>query len=223
MLSRLTRSTIPLVLSLAVALVVPAPLNAAGKALTRAQALEALTQPVAAQRGAAVVRLAEIGTMDDTQRLVLRLDDSDEAVRQLAEAALWQIWGRSGDATIDAQYQRGVAQMAASRLGDAVASFTAIIQKKPAFAEAWNKRATVYYLLGQFELSMKDCDEVLKRNPNHFGALSGYAQMWAQKGDPARALDYYQRALKVHPHLGGAEQVVPQLEREVEEKIRRTI
>lgn len=201
----------------------PQQLLAADKALTRAQALAALNQPVAVERGAAVIRLAEIGTMADAAALVARLDDGDERVRALAEAALWQVWGRSGDTTVDAQYQRGVAQMDASRLEDAVATFSAIIQKKPAFAEAWNKRATVYYLLGQFERSMKDCDEVLKRNPNHFGALSGYAQMWAQKGDPQRALDYYQRALKVHPHLSGAGQVVPQLEREVEEKRRRTV
>ena len=198
-------------------------MQAAEQALTRAQALANLNLPAAAQRGAAVNRLAEIGTLADASALVARLDDADIRVVALAEAALWQVWGRSGDAHTDAQYQRGVAQMAASRLDDAVATFSNIIQKKPDFAEAWNKRATLYYQLGQFELSMKDCDEVLKRNPNHFGALSGYAQMWAQKGDPARALDYYQRALKVHPHLGGAEQVVPQLEREVEEKIRRTI
>ena len=199
------------------------PLLAAGIPLTRVQALQGLSQPAAAKRGEAVIRLAEVGTMQDANKLVARLDDEYPIIRELAEKALWQIWSRSGNAGIDAQYTRGVAQMDALQLDEALATFTGIIRQKPTFAEAWNKRATIYYLQGKLDLSMKDCDEVLKRNRNHFGALSGYAQMFAKQGDPDRAVDYFERALKVHPHMAGAAQSLLLLRQQVQAKRNRMI
>ena len=100
--------------------------------------------------------------------------------------------------------------------------FSEIIRRKPAFAEGWNKRATIYYLLGRHAESLKDCAEVIKRNPIHFGALSGYAQIYAALGDPERALDYYQRALKVNPNLPNAAETIRMLEDGVATKRRST-
>jgi len=179
---------------------------------TRAEALKALEQPDAAARRGAIERLAEVGRMEDVDRLLARLDDADPAVRDLAAAATWQIWSRSGDPAIDKLFARGTAQMEAAALQDALATFSAIVRKKPAFAEGWNKRATVLFLLGRFEESLKDCDQVLKRNPKHFGALSGAGQIHLQLGDPERALDYFRRALAVNPNLSGAAEIVPVLE-----------
>ena len=161
--------------------------------------------------------------MADADRLVDRLYDADEEVRQLTGAALWQIWSRSGDKGIDALYQQGVAQMESSKLREAVDTFTAIIGKRPSFAEAWNKRATLYYLLGELDLSLKDCDEVIKRNRNHFGALSGYAQIYLQRGDLDRAKTYFGRALKVNPNLQGVPDVIEQLQEKQEQKRRNSI
>lgn len=199
------------------------PAIAADKAPTRAQALRSLEQPSADARRAAVERLGEIGTMADANRLVASLRDEDEQVRLYATAAMWQIWSRSGDRTIDAIYQRGVQQMEVSRLREAVDTFSDIIRRKPAFAEAWNKRATIYYLLGEFDLSLKDCDEVVKRNPNHFGALSGYGQIYLNLGDFERAIDYFERALKVNPNLPGASATVRLLQQQLQEKQRKTV
>jgi len=179
---------------------------------TRAEALKALEQPDAAARRGAIERLAEVGRMEDVDRLLARLDDADPAVRDLAAAATWQIWSRSGDPAIDKLFARGTAQMEAAALEDALATFSAIVRKKPAFAEGWNKRATVLFLLGRFEESLKDCDQVLKRNPKHFGALSGAGQIHLQLGNPERALDYFRRALAVNPNLSGAAEIVPVLE-----------
>jgi tetratricopeptide (TPR) repeat protein len=139
-------------------------------------------------------------------------------VLELATAALWEVWGRSGDSAIDALYQRGIEQMGMAQPVAALATFTEIIQRLPSFAEGWNKRATIYFLLGQFELSMKDCDEVLKRNPNHFGALSGVAQMHVLRGDLDKAIDYFQRALKVNPNLEGAAQALVLLKHRLEQR-----
>ena len=179
---------------------------------TRVEALKALEQADAAARRGAVERLAEVGRMEDVDRLLARLDDADPAVRELAAAATWQIWSRSGDPAVDKLFARGMAQMEAAALEDALATFTAIVKKKPAFAEGWNKRATILFLLGRFEESLKDCDQVLKRNPKHFGALSGAGQIHLQLGNAERALDYFRRARAVNPNLRGAAEIVPVLE-----------
>lgn len=189
---------------------------------TRLQARKAIEHPEPAVRRAAVVRLGEVGVMADADRLVAHLGDDDAPVRELAEAALWQIWSRSGDRAIDALFLRGVQQMAAAELTEAVATFSEVIRKKPAFAEGWNKRATVYYLLGQYELSLKDCDEVLKRNRHHFGALSGYGQIYLALGDPDRAQPYLERALKVNPNMAGVAATIQMIEQRREAKWRRT-
>jgi|KBSMisStaDraftv2_1062788.scaffolds.fasta_scaffold01331_9 tetratricopeptide (TPR) repeat protein len=180
--------------------------------LTRAQALKALEQPESAARRAGVERLAEIGRMEDVDRVLARLDDPDEQVRDLAAAATWQIWSRSGDPAIDKLFARGMEQMEATALEDALATFSTIVKRKPAFAEGWNKRATIHFLLGHFEESLKDCDEVFKRNPKHFGALSGAGQIHLQLGHPELALDFFRRAVAVNPNLEGAAAMIPVLE-----------
>ena len=139
------------------------------------------------------------------------------AVAFMALALVWRLWGRSGDAAIDAMYEQGMELMQAGNLPKAVLVFSDIITQRPAFAEAWNKRATLYFMLDQYELSMKDCDEVLKRNPMHFGALSGMAQIHLRRGDPERALQAWERALQINPNLEGG----PQLLQLLEEAVRR--
>jgi tetratricopeptide (TPR) repeat protein len=96
--------------------------------------------------------------------------------------------------------------------------FNAIIAKRPAFAEAWNKRATIYYRSGEYDLSMQDCEEVIKRLPQHFGALVGYAQMLAERNQPERALELMERASKVNPYLANAELMMAALRIQIENK-----
>jgi tetratricopeptide (TPR) repeat protein len=208
-------------LLLAIAFVLAAP--AADSAMTREQARKAIEHVASAKRLAGVLRLGEIGTMADADRLVARLADDEQPVREAAGDAMWQIWGRSGDAAIDKLFNRGVAQMRDSKLDEALATFSEIIRRKPAFAEGWNKRATILFLLGQYERSLADCDEVLKRNPNHFGALSGAAQIHLELGNPDSAQDYFERALKVNPGLAGVERAIELIEQRRQDKQRRSI
>ena len=112
---------------------------------------------------------------------------------------MWEVWSRSGDAAIDRLLATGVEQMSAREGELAVQTFTEVIRRRPDFAEGWNKRATVYYLMGEYQKSLADCDEVMKRNPYHFGALSGYGMIYLQLDEPAKALDYFQRALQRQP------------------------
>ena len=195
------------------------PLGAAPP-LTRAQAQQALAQTDPARRVAALQRLAEVGTMADAPRVAerLRLGDADE--QEAAAAALWAIWSRSGDAGIDQLLVRGTQLMSEGEFGPALALFEEIVRLRPAFAEGWNKRATVLFLLGRNAESLRDCGEVLKRNPLHFGALSGMAQIHMRLGDPEAALAAYQRALKVNPGLPDGAQNLRQLEEAVRERRR---
>ena len=179
--------------------------------LTREQALAALQSADATVRRGGVEWLAEAGRMEDVPALVKALRDGNPTVRALAERAMWQLWSRSGDEEVDRLFAIGLEQMT-QRQGDAaVETFSRIIQRRPDFAEGWNKRATVYYLLGQYEKSLADCDEVLKRNPYHFGALSGYGMIYLQLDRPAQALDYFERALAVNPNMGSVEETVETL------------
>lgn len=190
---------------------------------TRTQALAALVQPVPAARLAGVERLAEIGVMADADRVLDRLGDTDPQVRLAAQAAIWSIWSRSGNQEIDKLFAQGLQLMQASALDDALTTFNEIVRRKPEFAEGWNKRATIYFLLGQPEKSLADCDEVFKRNPRHFGALSGAGQIHLQLGNPRRALEFLRRSVEVNPNLDGAAQIIPLLEQHLHKVDRRSI
>lgn len=172
--------------------------------LTHEEALRAIqshAEPEA--RRAAVQALAETGTSADQPLLVAALRDDDQVVRAMAESALWQVWSRSGDPEVDRLFVEGVAEMGSRMLRQAAQTFTRIIELKPEFAEGWNKRATVYYLAGESRKSIDDCAEVLKRNPRHFGALSGLGQIYFQLERYDEALVWFRKALEVNPNMAG--------------------
>jgi tetratricopeptide (TPR) repeat protein len=203
-------------------LVVAAP-AAAAQEQSREAAVQALTQSDVRARREAAGRLGEIGTMADARALVRALKDSDEETRENAEQALWQIWSRSGDAAIDRLYAAGIQQMQDGEVNDAIATFTRIIERKPDFAEAWNKRATLYFLVGKFRKSLADCDEVMKRNPYHFGALAGYSQIYIHLENYDRALEYARRALEVNPNMDGVRQILMLIEHVREQRRQQMI
>jgi len=191
---------------------------AAAPPLTRDQALAALARPDVEGRRQAAAWLGDLGVMADTRALVQALRDDDDVVRVLAERSLWRVWSRSGDPDIDVLFEQGVEDMQRGDAAAAISVFTKIIEKKPDFAEGWNKRATVYYLIGEYQKSLRDCDEVVKRNPEHFGALAGYGQIYLALDDPERALEYFQRALRVNPNLVNVEAAVVELKQRIVEK-----
>jgi tetratricopeptide (TPR) repeat protein len=141
--------------------------------------------------------------MTEIQALTaLRGDD----VAQAAHAAgiLWEMWHRSGDPRLDGLLQEGIEAMERQDLPTADATFTRLIDEAPAFAEGWNKRATVRYMADDYEASIADCRETLARNPNHFGALSGQGLCHLMLGQFREAAELFRRTLAVHPHLGCA-------------------
>lgn len=207
-MTRLAALAVGFVVVLGAAVSTPAQ---APPAPSREQSLADLGRPDIETRRLAAAWLGDTGRMEDGPALVRALRDPDVVVRALAENSLWRVWSRSGDAEVDALFALGVEQLSLRQGPAAVELFTRIIEKKPDFAEGWNKRATVYFLMGEYDKSLSDCDEVIKRNPVHFGALSGYGQIYLQLGEPERALPYLERALAVNPNMEQVERVVEQL------------
>ena len=185
---------------------------------SRSQALAALQSPDAAARAEGIVWIANRGAQSDAALLHGRLRDDSPFVRAYAEQGLWLLWSRSGDAEIDRLMAQGAEQMQAGRYGEAIATFSSVITRKPDFAEGWNKRATVYYLAGDYPHSIADCDEVLTRNPSHFGALSGLGQIHAKLAQYEQALAWFRRALEVNPNLAGVEENIRGIERLLKER-----
>ena len=187
---------------------------------SRGEALKALASADTATRAEAVVWIANRGAMSDAPLLHQRLRDESGLVRSYAEQGLWVLWSRSGEAAIDALMARGSEEMQAERLPDAIKTFSEVIRRKPAFAEGWNKRATAYYLAGDYEHSLADCDEVLKRNPNHFGALSGAGQIHFALANYELALVWFRRALEVNPNMVGVEINIQRTQEQLQQKQR---
>jgi tetratricopeptide (TPR) repeat protein len=91
----------------------------------------------------------------------------------------------------------------------------AIIELKPDYVEAWNRRATIYYMKKDFAHSLGDIRQVLAREPRHFGAISGLGMILQEFGDDKLALEVFRRALAVHPHM----QKIPELVKSLSEKV----
>ncbi|TMH51972.1 MAG: tetratricopeptide repeat protein [Betaproteobacteria bacterium] len=211
-------------LALAIACLVPAmPAAAEPERPSRTAALAALKKSDAEERRRGARGLAIVGRMEDAPKLIAALRDADERVRAVAELALWAVWSRSGDARVDELFSKGVAEMGEQRFPEAIATFTRIIELKPGFAEGWNKRATAYFLAGEFRRSLRDCDEVIKRNPQHFGVLSGYGQIYLRLDQPEKALEYFRRALAVNPNLEGVQGLAEKLDSIIVRRRQRSI
>ena len=212
---RLPDSLVAMVL-LATALTMAAPPAFPAPPQSRAEALAALKNADTATRAEAVVWIANHGGMADAPLLHERLRDESAFVRQFAEQGLWLLWTRSGDRAIDQLMARASEDMQAGRHAEAIGVLNTVVEQKPEYAEGWNRRATVHFLAGDYRRSIADCDEVLKRNPGHFGALSGLGQIYLALGDLEKALHWFRRALEVNPNMLGVEMNV----RMIEERLR---
>jgi len=179
---------------------------------THEGALAALRDDDPQTRLHGVIWIAEHGQFSDAELLHERLRDEVPVLRKVAEQGLWMLWTRSGNAEIDRLVEQGTEAMGRGDMAEAIALFSDVIRRSPDFAEGWNKRATAYFLAGEFRHSIADCEEVFKRNPKHFGALSGNGQNWLALGRLDSALDYLRRALDVNPNLDGVAEIIRNIE-----------
>ena len=129
------------------------------------------------------------------------------------EAEIWRIWGEATDRDAQALFTRGVAAMSAGDARTAGAAFDLLVQLQPRFAEAWNKRATLRYLVGDDEGSIADIRQTLALEPRHFGALSGLALIMERQDRPGDAARSLKAALAIDPFLQGGRDRLQALEK----------
>ncbi len=149
-----------------------------------------------AERKRALVRLIELGA---ETTLVEVLQSGNLFAAQLATAGLWECWLNESGPDARETMDKGVACMNGGELTDALAIFQTLTEKHPGWAEAQNKQATVFYLMGNARHSLRLCQAVVKLKPHHFGAWNGMALCAAQLEKWKIALDAARRALSLQP------------------------
>ena len=140
----------------------------------------------------------------------------DDASAKHIEDRIWALWLASGSDTCNLLMTRVKTAVDAENYDLAIRLLDAIIELKPKYVEAWNRRATVFFLKKDYGSAIADLRQVLTREPRHFGALSGLGAMLQDIGDEKDALEAYRRALAVHPRLNGITEKVKVLVEKVE-------
>ena len=134
------------------------------------------------------------------------------------EAEIWTIWAKSGDSDLDHVFEVGSRAMSVGDVATALKIFDAIVHKAPDFAEGWNKRATVYYMMGNYEASLADIDRTLELEPHHFGALAGLGLVNIELDRDEAALDAFERVLKVTPQSQSARYNIEVVKQRIKDK-----
>jgi len=151
----------------------------------------------------------------DTLFAALKIAPDDSSAKAI-EDRIWATWTIAGGDTCNLLMSRVKAATDDKDYDLAIKLLDAIIDIKPDYIEAWNRRATVYYLKNDFGHAIADIRQVLAREPRHFGALSGLGLMLEELGDDKDALEAYRRALAIDPHLEHVSDVVKTLAEKVE-------
>lgn len=140
----------------------------------------------------------------------------DEESAKAIENRIWAVWTVSGSDTCNLLMGRVKTAIDEKDYDLAIKLLDAIIDIKPNYVEAWNRRATVYYLKDDYAHSIADIGEVLAREPRHFGALTGLGLILQELGDDKDALDAYRKALAIYPRLEHIPDVVKTLTEKVD-------
>ena len=143
--------------------------------------------------------------------LFARLAEAEEGAHEKLERDIRRLLSRSGSDSMDLLLMRARDAMEAEELVRAIHHLTAAVQHDPDFAEAWNMRATAFYLRGDLGQSLADIERTLALEPRHFGALSGLGVILEQLGREADALAAYREALRINPNFEQAREAAERL------------
>jgi tetratricopeptide (TPR) repeat protein len=190
--------------------------------LSATLAVSASVAPALAQSGKWIEppdKLPRMQRGDPTRNLdflfeALKIAPDDTSAKAIEER-IWALWVVSRSDTANLLMTRVKSAVGAKDLDLAIKLLDAIVEIKPDYVEAWNRRATIYYLKKDYANSLADIRQVLQREPRHFGALSGLGLIMQEIGDDKRALEVYRRALAVHPRL----QKIPDIVKTLSEKV----
>jgi len=154
-----------------------------------------------ATNAVAAVDSVDEETESRLDELFSELRGSDSENFYEIERQIVGIWNHSGSASMDLLLERGQIAMANQDFPKALEHLSALIDHAPEFAEGWNARATVYYLMNEYALSILDIKQTLILNPQHFGALNGLGLIFEELGNPKGAYKAYTMAQSIHPFL----------------------
>ena len=188
---------------------------------TQENLIDYLAHETAPTRQAAAYALGVIGNVEAISALVKALRHNDPDLRSNAEQALWSIWFRSGNESLDDLLQKGVGYIKQEQYPEAVDLLTEVIHTAPEFAEGYNQRAIAYFMLEEWEQSVDDCKKAVVLNPVHFGAYAGMGQCYLRLGNLREALKAFQRALEIHPSLYGVAHTILQIQEALQEQRNR--
>jgi tetratricopeptide (TPR) repeat protein len=191
-------------------------------ALLIAAAAASSTTPAVAQSGSWVKppdKLPHVGRGDRTRNLdflfgALKVAPDDVTAKAIEER-IWAVWTLSQSDTTNLLMTRAKTAIEAKELDLAIKLLNALVKVKPDYVEAWNRRATIYYMKKDYGRALSDIREVLKREPRHFGALAGLGLIMQDIGDDRQALEVYRRALALYPRM----ERIPDLVKTLQEKV----
>jgi len=132
------------------------------------------------------------------------------------ETRIWQVWSDSGSDAMNLLLARGRAAAQAGDYKTSIEHLTALTDHAPNFAEGWNARATTYFMMGEYALSVADIEHVLTLEPRHFGALAGMGMIFETLDQPASALKAFKAAQAVHPFRPDVIQAIKRLDKKLE-------
>jgi tetratricopeptide (TPR) repeat protein len=127
------------------------------------------------------------------------------------EDEIWALWTEHDNPAVAERMDRAIAAMARKSFVEAEHELDTLVADLPDWAEAWNKRATLYYVMGRFDESMADIARTLALEPRHFGAICGFGQICLAQGRQAEAIAAFEIALGLHPHLASVRTAVEAL------------
>ena len=180
--------------------------------LTIARPIPAL----AADSDTAAPPLATQSTASRLDRLFsdLKRERNEKAAQRIADQ-IRQQWNKSGSASVDLMMLWSAEAMDAKKFDVALDFLDQVVTLSPTYAEGWNRRATVHFMMNNYQKSMADIEKTLQHEPRHFGALAGMAQILSNTGRKELALEAYQRVLDIYPMMRAAQSEIATISEEL--------
>tara|TARA_Y100000287_G_scaffold107036_1_gene85823 strand:+ start:574 stop:1125 length:552 start_codon:yes stop_codon:yes gene_type:complete len=153
-------------------------------------------------------------------RLFIELKINNADLVYGTEQKIWEIWStHPTDQFLTTRLAEGSKLVRNQQLVNAVDIFTEVIEKDPSWAEAWNKRATVLYMLGDYQSSQNDIDKVLKLEDRHFGALAGQGLVNIKLENYEKAIKSYEKAQEIYPAMQSPKIMIEQIEQLIKQQL----
>ena len=140
---------------------------------------------------------------------------SNPAEARALEQRIWRLWLEADDAGLNRLMQQGIVAMSDQRYATALQTFDRMVEQAPEFAEGWNKRATVHFLMGNWQASVRDIQQTLALEPRHYGALFGLGMIYDALEQPEAALRSFEATLALNPHSDSTRERIEQLRQQL--------